>query len=495
VFVWHSIDRRENLKSVLLTLPADYVDPNVVSLLSSGLSTNVRGLLVEEGYVDKDYRSVYYNFYAKKSIKYRRNCIRLHLFTDEVRMNNVCSGLQLEDGTSTDYDGMDDALSEEYLGFIVLRPTYRNNIGRSVISPRALDVTGDIIKSEHKVHILGHRLKAVGFPWMMQHTDISVCSHVACWSILRHYSERYSKYAEFLLHDITKMAQPVDVGGLIPSIGLKGEHAERIFLAAGTYPMLIERASSKESFDRQMLAYLESGFPLMAILPARRHAVTVVGVRWKAGYRPELQAPGSAFGMVEALLASDDTQLPYVSIRAGERESQSAYMISEIESFIVALPDKIFLPALQVDRLALWAREAVHEFRFPDAGDCVIRYYVTTVAALRRDFRERIAHYDPLLVERVLQLPMSQFVWIVEYSSTRQWDREQIAVRLIVDATASGVDNTPILAMFDSCLAAVLDDKSGAELETEEFELEPADEVGYRRVRSNLDRYLDASPI
>ena len=49
-----------------------------------------------------------------------------------------------------------------------------------------------------------------------QHIDISVCAHAACWSVLRHYSEQYNIYREFLTHDITLMAHQFDPGGLIP---------------------------------------------------------------------------------------------------------------------------------------------------------------------------------------------------------------------------------------------------------------------------------------
>jgi len=56
---------------------------------------------------------------------------------------------------------------------------------------------------------------------MDQHIDISVCAHAACWSILRHYSERYTTYREFLTHDITMMAQEFNPGGLVPSKGLE----------------------------------------------------------------------------------------------------------------------------------------------------------------------------------------------------------------------------------------------------------------------------------
>ena len=53
-------------------------------------------MLVEHGYVDKDYRSTFYNFYAKKGRQYRPDCIRLHFFDstvsyDEARTDLACT--------------------------------------------------------------------------------------------------------------------------------------------------------------------------------------------------------------------------------------------------------------------------------------------------------------------------------------------------------------------------------------------------------------------
>ena len=76
---------------------------------------------------------------------------------------------------------------------------------------------------------------------MDQHIDISVCAHAACWSILRHYSERYSIYREVLTHDITLMAHQFNPGGLVPSKGLEVSHAERVFQEAGTFPYHVAR--------------------------------------------------------------------------------------------------------------------------------------------------------------------------------------------------------------------------------------------------------------
>jgi len=493
VFVWRDINGIGDLKSALGTLPHEFVDEQVLMMLDERVSGAVKGLLIEHNYVDKDYRSVFYKFYAKRGDEYGRNCVRIHFFSSGVSYDQPTMSLRLSQGENADAEAIDSELSASYLGYITLRPTGKDNIGRSVINPKLLsDASGEIITANHKVHVLGHRLKAIGFPWMMQHVDISVCAHVACWSIMRHYSERYSKYAELLLHDITKLAQPFDPGGLIPSGGLVVENAERIFYVANTFPLVVDREADPASFERQMLAYLESGFPIFATLPDFYHAVAIVGVRWRKGKAPvldrsELDQPRSR---VEALIASDDNHMPYVPVAFDTAMDPLDYRVDDIHSFIVPLPDKIFCPASYVDKLAEIGPDVLFELEFPANGDCVRRYYITTTAALRRDLMNRGQSFDPRLASALMTAPMSQFIWIVEYATVSQWLDDQVAVRLILDATASEADNDPFWIGFDSKTALVWGQKRGADAEPEVIDLKPAPQP-YRRIRSNLKNFGD----
>ncbi len=76
------------------------------------------------------------------------------------------------------------------------------------------------------------------------------------------------------MHDITMLAQPFDPGGLTPSLGLNLYEAERIFQAAGCYPLMIVREWDEDTGDwvdddrffAQMLSYLDAGFPLFVFV-------------------------------------------------------------------------------------------------------------------------------------------------------------------------------------------------------------------------------------
>jgi hypothetical protein len=426
---------------------AEYDPGRVAKQLAESISSAVKSVLIEHGYVDKDYRSTYYSFYAKKGQRYRPDCVRLHFFDGAVSFDKSALRLHCPDNRLTDH----------YFGFMVLRPTGIATIGRSVVSP---DVRKGacrfIITGDHKVHLLGYKLTVQGFPSMDQHIDISVCAHAACWSILRHYSERYSVYREFLTYDITMMAQEFNPGGLVPSKGLEVSHAERVFQEAGTFPVHVARAPRKTpdpSFYRQLGAYIDSGFPLFAAMQAKGHAIAVVGYEWRP---PKVGPPGLryAWDELQSLAVVDDNHLPYLPIPL---TGGPPYSTEDVDAFIVALPEKVFYPADAIDRLAPTLFKLQPVVDLPPVDETIIRYFITTGAAFRRFVRDHESEYDPRLLEAVMTLPFAQFVWILEFATRAQWAVEQVAARAVVDATASLREVMPLWLFHNRHRALLFD--------------------------------------
>ena len=211
-YAWIDIAEPSDFDNLVTALDPAFAPMEVVAELKSCIRPAVRGVLLEKGYVDKDYRSTFYKHYAKKGRLYRDDCVRVHFFAEGIGFDEATTNLRSASGTVNE---------GQYYGFIVLRPTIVATIGRSILSPDIrLGARGTAIQAKHKVHLLGHTLSVWGFPSMSQHIDISVCAHVSCWSILRHYSERFSQHRELLLHDITMMASQFDPGGVTPGLGL-----------------------------------------------------------------------------------------------------------------------------------------------------------------------------------------------------------------------------------------------------------------------------------
>ena len=60
---------------------------SIAKQLEGEVTDAVKSVLVEHGYVDRDYRSTLYSFYAKKGRTYRRDCVRPALlrWSDQIR--------------------------------------------------------------------------------------------------------------------------------------------------------------------------------------------------------------------------------------------------------------------------------------------------------------------------------------------------------------------------------------------------------------------------
>ncbi len=481
MYTWIPLTSSADLAQLETHISQEYDPVGVAKKLVGGISNAVKAVLIERNYVDKDYRSTYYHFYSKKGLRYRADCVRLHFFDGTVTFDE--STLKLASSA-------DNRLTDHYFGYMVLRPTGIATIGRSVVSPDVRSgAKGFIIAANHKVHVLGYRLEVQGFPSMDQHVDISVCAHAACWSILRHYSERYNVYREFLTHDITMMAHEFNPGGLVPSKGLQMSHAERVFQEAGTFPVHIVRDKSGTSdfpFYRQLSAYVESGFPLFAAMHTRGHAVAVVGYEWRPPVNTAIHGMRYAWDEVQSLAVVDDNYLPYLSIPV---TGGTGYSAQDIDAFIVALPEKVFYPADAVDRLApaLFRLGAV--VGLPPKDKTIIRYFITTGSALRRFVRDKQSEFDPKLLTTIMKLPFAQFVWIVEFATEGQWALGQVGARAVIDATASLLEVMPLWLLHSRAQALVFDrQKVGLDLQTGIGGLQLTDmgNTGFTRMDQNL---------
>ena len=479
---WIDLEAPEGYDRLVQVLDAEFNPRRIAQSLKTQVTEAAKGVLVEHGYVDKDYRSTFYNFYAKKGRQYRPDCVRLHFFDgavwyDEPRIEIVASDLHLE---------------HHYFGYIVLRPTIDATLGRSVLSPDIrLGARGRAIQSVHYVNLLGHRLPVWGFPSMAQHADIAVCAHVSCWAILRYYSETFPQHREYLVHDITKLVAPFDPGGLVPSLGFNVVGAERVFQAAGYYPVLVGKrdSSSEAAFFSQLLAYLESGFPLFVAMPRERHAVAIVGYSWRQS--PAHPGPSSShvWGQVESLLTVDDNLLPYATVPlhpTGDPRALPSYSADSFSAFVVALPDKMYYPADAIEGFSRRIERALARKRGSGQEPIELRrYFITTVSRLREHARANRTNLGDSLVGLIMHLDTAQFVWVVEYCSVAQWQAGHVAVRAIVDATASPTDLEPIWLLHDDEVALVFD-RSSAERRSEPIQLNRANLGPLPRIELNL---------
>ena len=488
---WIDLEAPDGYDRLVQVLDAEFGPKGIAESLKTQVTDAAKGVLVEHGYVDKDYRSTFYNFYAKKGRQYRPDCVRLHFFDGAVRY----------DETRTDIACTDLHPEHHYFGYIVLRPTIVATLGRSVLSPDIrLGARGRAIQSVHHVNLLGYRLPVWGFPSMAQHVDIAVCAHVSCWAILRYYSETFPQHREYLVHDITKLVAPFDPGGLVPSLGFNVVGAERVFQAAGYYPMLVGKrnSSSEAAFFSQFLAYLESGFPLFVAMPRKKHAIAIVGYSWRQSPAPPGPTSSHVWTQVESLLTVDDNLLPYATVplhSSGDPVAKPSYTTDSFDAFVVALPDKMYYPADAIERSSRGIEEALARARAREPGQEPLelrRYFITTVSRLREYARDNRTSLGDSLVALIMHLDTAQFVWVVEYCSVAQWQSGHVAARAIIDATASPRDPVPIWLLHDEDVAHVYD-RSSAGQKVKSIRLDRASLGPLPRMELNLRPVVEAS--
>ena len=327
---------------------------------------------------------------------------------------------------------------------------------------------------------------------MDQHVDITTCAHVACWAVLRHYSENYSEYREYLVHDIAKLATGFEPGGISPSRGLYEWEAERVFNAAGCFPVIVSRDElTDDEFFGQLLAYLESGFPLFIgmDLGGMGHAIVAAGYSWKTLAAAPSDGSNHVWGQVDKLLTVDDNLLPYVSVPLDESTSDGAepdYTTDNFGSFIVALPEKIGYPAEAMAKYrGVLQQSLVKSMGCDEESVRLHRYFMTTISELRRYARNNESQLGETLVELLMRLDTAQFVWVVEFSSVEQWRGGRVAVRGIVDASASHTDPDPIWLLHNEEVAFVFD-RSTAESRVQTVNLDRSSDVPLQRMEVNL---------
>ena len=408
-------------------------------LIYEYLKESAKTIVIEKGYVDADYRDTYFNFFSRKFAQYPSKTIRVNFFTEKISPRMLFKLDRYQDG---------------YIGFIVLRPNRVTSIGRTILDPGKLSfVSGHICTAEYPVHILGAELKAKGFPYMSQDTDVTVCAHAACWMIFRYFSQRYSRYAEKWPYEVSQLTKDVSTGRLVPSKGLTAYQVTEMFANFGFSPEIYIRGQHKTLFDNLLYMYVESGLPVVAALSRHAHAITIIGhVSNYNGALIKTPAPSDAY--LSGFIANDDNFLPYHAIRKQDPIPSGGYWsrfkAEDIDTFIVPLYEKIHLSAEHVvtlsreiltdDVLGLNARSKLLKY-----DNVVTRTFLTSSKSFKKMRRGDSLPFG--IANVYCEMAMPKFIWVCEISTPALFKEGMIAGEILFDATANPHDRMAFLSI------------------------------------------------
>jgi len=298
-----------------------------------------------------------------------------------------------------------------------------------------------------EVTLLGSRLRVDGFPFISQDADATVCAESALWMLLRYYSNKYPWYSEILPFQITSLAAHHATGKRIyPSSGLYSWQCAEALRLQHFSPVVYSR-KQYEQFDHLLYTYIESGVPLL--LTTKRHVIVAYGHSSRYDKPRRVSWPNFTYSshFNEAYVISDDNYSPYQMLRSGgkKRAGDSKFKWSEIEEFIVPLPERVFLPAEQA-RIAI---EFILKNKYVGisaqspllAGkNLVLRLFLTTSKSLKRGLSSR--GMGSVIVQQVYRrLPMPHFIWVCEIAEYSEYAKDRkVRGEVLWDATRNALE-------------------------------------------------------
>jgi len=433
----------------LLSICFGFLTPIGLTKLRRLLEGSVKCVAVEKHYFDRDYRDTFSGFHSKKFVTPSARTVRLHFFREPL-------------GTA-DIRRQDARLQESYLGYSVIRPTRPNCIGRTMLNPSLIrGVTGAVCRCKETISIQGTPLEVEGFPFISQDVDATVCAESATWMVMRYFSNRYAAYREMHPFEITAATQAYARGERVyPSRGLYLWQMAETLRREGFSPVTYSRTSFEENFEELLYIYIESGFPVFAML--RGHVVVALG--HFSDYTAALPTgekwvKSSIFN--RGFVINDDNHFPYQRIEAKREEEISggrnllisSYCTNEIQSFAVPLPEKVFLAAedfsslvltlLQNEQLGIGARSPM----LCQAGTVLLRLFLTSCKSFKRHIRDR-GMGSAVAREVYFDLPLPHFVWVCELSTPELYvtGAQKVLGEVIWDATRNAYEPAGFIAV------------------------------------------------
>lgn len=461
VFYQYEINTEDDLGEVYLELYQDFPFHtqeiqrlgSIIRLFKSKCFT----IVAEGDYVDKQYRDSYYTYFSQKHEEYERNCVRLVFFEGKITPENFA-----------DYKF---DLKKILIGCVVLRPLNVGNIGQTLLDPQKLDVEGYYRTCKFNIMIYGRKLDINAFPYSSQDGETMTCAETALFNLIDYYGNKYSEYRVLMPSEILQDIERESYERVLPSQGVYEANIAKVLSDAHFYPKIY---AYDKKFKSILYAYVESGIPLILLLP--EHVVLCVGHGkiqqnmereeiYKLAY--SLKADETEYQLLSTAdvcyeyIVMDDNKPPYfkttldsIVAEYAENVENSLEDVKNNEvSIIVPLYRRIFIDAARADSIFksyFWENNFFLEDIRKSYGDMtwgmkkdnpfVWRMYLTASRSYK-DFKTRTTKNEQLK-HFYMDCALPRFIWVLEITTIEDYANSKARVEVLLDATSSPYNDT-----------------------------------------------------
>lgn len=376
-----------------------------------------RTVVIENRYVDADYRSDFIAFWARQFAAPSPFTRRAHFFRSEFS-EDLLPDLPEQPG---------------YLGYSVIRPGPHDDghVGRTVLALPERNQEAVLTAIDDEVSLFGTRLTVHGVPFIEQDGEFLRCAHAAIW--VCHYTAvkrgliARKLTAELVTH-VPKMLSP---NRTLPSPGLIVPQMQAVFEAAGQPALLysldrLPRVLGVDEVPPQtdpddpdeflppgrwdvrifsiICRYLNSGFPVIVL--SAEHAIVLVG--W---FRE---------GDMIRFLACDDQGAPYEIVDSPFTDPRAPWL-----ALMVPLPPKVMMSGERAENRAHWDLQLLgsnpkvplswqqlkgHLTATPKGVS--LRTFLRDVNSYKEELPQQGRDRDSVRILRLGRLP--RYIWVVE---------------------------------------------------------------------------------
>ena len=417
-------------------------------------------VVVENRYVDLDYRSEYSAFWSLRFQSPPPFARRLHFFVDRLA-DETLHALPAD---------------VRYLGYSVLRPVAQGSVGRTVLAPPPSLSNATLTLIRDQVSLFGNELVVRGVPFCQQDGEYLRCAHAAVWMC------HYAAYKLDLVGRQTTAAIVEKTPSMLsweralPSKGMTLNQLQAVFGALGQPalfyglsnmprvrgvpdPMPTKDTKGKELpaglWDTRLFSvicrYLNSGFPVL--IGTEDHAFVLVG--WLRD------------GENVRFIACDDQIGPYEVLDSPFGHYKKPWL-----SIMIPLPPKVFLSGESAESAAYQVLMGAGTKALKPLADGLSQGSIQLRSSLKtgREFKQSVeaqASSDSVLrLLRLARLP--HWVWTIEahVPTACANDEPCVVAEVLVDSTSSDLSPRIDVIVLPGLVAAFPPDSGKVAMES-----------------------------